>query len=225
MKRLLLLLLFTFVCQLQAQRSDFSTISFEKADNIATLLKGEELNNLSLLAYKLTHKLDTDAERFRAIYFWVCHNIKNDYGLMMKNNRKRKKFKNDLVQLDNWNQTFKKKVFSKLLTQKRTLCSGYTYLIKELAVHAGIECEIVNGYGKTSTSVKYTKMPNHTWNVVKLDGKWYLSDATWSSGYIGEDYLFKFNYNDDFFLMAPKEFANSHRPLDSEWLLLSEASK
>jgi len=225
MKKLLIILLFTFVWQLHAQRSDFETISFKKADNIATLLKGKELNNLPLLANKLTSKLDTDAERFRAIYFWVCHNIKNDYDLMMINERKRRKYKNDTPQLNSWNKTFKKKVFSKLLKQKKTLCSGYSYLVKELATLAGLECEIVDGYGKVSASFKSLRIPNHSWNAIKLNDKWYLCDATWSSGFIDETYLFKYNYNDAYFLMEPEEFAKSHRPLDSEWLLFKEVSK
>lgn len=219
MKKLLLLLLFTFVCQIHAQQKDFETISFEKADNIAMTLKGKELNNLSLLAHNLTYNLETDVERFRSIYYWVCHNIKNDYDLMVKNESKRLKLKNDATQLDEWNKNFRKEVFKKLSKRKKTLCTGYAFLIKELATLAGLECEIVNGYGKTSNSFKNIKMPNHSWNVVKLNGKWYVCDATWSSGYIDEDYRFKFNYNNDFFLMDPKQFGKSHKPLDTEWLL------
>ena len=218
MRKLLIILLFTFG-QLSAQKSDFKDISFKKADNIATLLKGEELNNLPQLAFKLTSKLNTDAERFRAIYFWVCHNIKNDLDLMKKNERNRTKLKNDTIQLNNWNKKFKKEVFHMLSTKKKTLCTGYAYLVQELASLAGLECEIINGYGKTNKSFKYIKMPNHSWNAVKLNGKWYLSDATWSSGFIDDRYLFKFNYNNDYFLMKPKDFANEHRPIDIKWYL------
>jgi len=225
MKKLLLLLLITFVWQVQAQRSDFKNISFKKADSNAILLKGNELNNLPLLVNNLTNRLETDTEKFRAIYYWVTHNIKNDYNLMQKNDRKRLKFKNDLEQLNSWNKSFKKEVFTTLLRKKRTLCSGYSYLIKELATLAGLHCEIVNGYGKVSTSFKSIKMPNHSWNAIKLNGKWYLCDATWASGFIDETFLFKYSYNDAYFLMAPQEFAESHKPIDSDWLLFSEVSE
>ncbi len=219
MRKLYILLLFTFTWQLNAQQSDFKTISFKKADNIAALLEGKELNNLPLLAHNLTYKLDTDVERFRAIYYWVCHNIKNDYYLMVKNDRMRRKLKNDITQLNTWNKTFKKEVFNKLSKERKTLCTGYAFLIKELAMHAGLECEIVNGYGNTSNSFKNLKMPNHSWNVIKLNGKWYLCDATWSSGFIDESYQFKFNYNDAFFLMEPQQFGKNHKPLNSKWFL------
>jgi transglutaminase/protease-like cytokinesis protein 3 len=218
-RTLSILLIFTFVWQINAQRSDFKNINFKKADNIAMSLQGEALNNLPLLAYKLTYKLDTDVERFRAIYFWVCHNIENDYDLMQKNKRKRRKFRDHPKQLETWNKTFKKEVFQKLLNNKKTLCSGYAYLIKVLASHAGLTSEIVKGYGKISATFKSIKTPNHAWNSVKLDGKWYVCDATWASGFITEALLFEFNYNDAYFLMEPQEFAKSHQPLDVKWLL------
>ena len=75
MKKILFIWLFAFVWQIQAQQSDFDTIDFERADLIALSYKGEELNNLPVLAYNLTHKLNSDVERFRAIYTWVCQNI------------------------------------------------------------------------------------------------------------------------------------------------------
>ena len=53
-----------------AQISDFSHVDFSQADNIAKLNEGENLSNLAALTYKLTHKLSTDVEKFRAIYTW-----------------------------------------------------------------------------------------------------------------------------------------------------------
>lgn len=222
MRKVLLIWLLTFVCFIQAQTGDFESLNFKKADIVARSLKGEGLDNLPLLAHRLTNKLQTDAERFRAIYYWVCHNIKNDYNLMLKNDRKRRKFRHDSIQLTIWNKTFKNEVIDALITDKRTLCTGYTYLIKELASLAGLKCEIIHGFGKTTnTSLKKIKSPNHSWNAIQLDSKWYLSDATWSSGIIdGDTYIFEFEFNDSYFLMSPEQFAEEHLPLDKKWLLL-----
>ncbi len=222
-RQLLLIGFLTVVWPLQAQQSDFEHIDFSKADNIAKSLKGEDLTNLPYLSFQLTNGLKTDAERFRAIYYWVCHNIRNDYNMMLKNERKRHKFRKDSIKLDNWNEKFKKEVFRKLLKQNKTLCTGYAFLIKELSSLADIDCVIIDGYGKTeATALKNMKTPNHSWNAVRLNGKWYLSDATWSSGYIdGITYGFEFNYNNDYFLMAPKQFAEEHLPLDANWALLN----
>ena len=221
MKKLLFLWFFTLVWHAQAQRSDFKAVSFDKADRMAMEYQGEELDNLPLLAHKLTHNLETDVERFRAIYTWVCQNIQSDFMLMRNNNNKHYKYQANSEGFDKWHEEHKKFVIARLLKEKQTLCSGYTFLIKELAGLAGLECEIVDGFGKVGkTALKNMKLPNHSWNAVKLNNKWYLCDATWSSGYIdGDTYLFKFNYNDAYFLMDPNLFAEEHRPLDDKWSL------
>lgn len=218
--------LFFITILVDAQVSDFKTIDFSNADNVAKINNGESLQNLPLLAYKLTHKLPTDVEKFRAIYTWVSTNIKGDDNQHRTVTKNRVKYKNDTLALIKWNNEYKKKAFKKLLKRKRTMCTGYAYLIKELAAIANIECKIIDGYGRTvTTNVDTLEMANHSWNAVKLNNKWYLCDATWSSGYM-QDGIFIKNYNDGYFLTEPKLFAKNHFPLLKKWLLTSnETSK
>ena len=222
MKRTILLLCFITTLFAHAQQSDFNTINFKKADTIAQLYHGEALLNIPVLTLRLTAQLPTEAAKFRAIYYWVSHNIKGSYHLTSTNDYKRNKFKNDPVALEQWNAAYRKEVFKKLREDKETLCTGYAYLIKQMANFAGIECEIVRGYGSSNKiKINNTQLPNHSWNAVKLDGNWYLCDATWSAGSIDmRTYEFHFNYQDAFFLMEPVEFAKSHKPLDARWTLL-----
>jgi transglutaminase/protease-like cytokinesis protein 3 len=223
----LALLLFAFTLSLHAQQSDFDGINFWKSEHIAKQYKGAELYNLPKLAYDLTSKLNTEGERFRAIYYWVCHNIRSEFNLMYKNERTRNKLKNDPEALHLWNNQFKKEVFTRLLQKKETLCTGYAYLIKELSELAGLECKIIYGYGEENKA-KFENIdaPNHSWNVVKLNGKWYLCDATWSTGFIDmSTFLFEFNYDDTYFLMEPSEFVKSHRPIDEKWKLVIHNSE
>lgn len=224
MKRIKYLFLFIFVFQSYAQISDFKEINFKKADSIALECKDERLENLPQLAYKLTSNLTTDVERFRAIYKWVCQNIANDYALFLKNKRKRQRFKNDTLKLNNWNNQFRKVVFQKLIKDNKTLCTGYAYLVKKLSDLANIECKIIHGYARVSTTdVENLETPNHSWNAVKLCGKWYLCDPTWASGVPNfETQEFEFNYNNGFFLSNPKLFAVNHYPTDKEWLLFKD---
>lgn len=224
MIRCLFLLIFVF--QSYAQISDFNAIDFKKADRIALGYKNEKLDNLPELAYKLTSNLTTDVERFRAIFTWVCSNIANDYGMFSKNMRKRQRFKNDNIKLKNWNKQFRKATLKKLLNNNKTICTGYAYLVKALADLANIECEIVHGFAKTSTvNIDTLDMPNHSWNAVKLNGKWYLCDPTWASGIPNpKTFKFEFQYNDGFFLANPKLFAINHFPANKKWLLLDDTS-
>ncbi|WP_298892726.1 transglutaminase domain-containing protein [uncultured Psychroserpens sp.] len=224
MKTRLFVLLFIVAFQTHAQLSDFEHINFRKADSAAMACKDEGLSNLPELAYKLTSNLDTDVERFRAIYLWVCSNIANDYSLYQKNKRKRYKYKNDSIKLNAWNTRLKKEIFRKLLKQKRTICTGYAYILQELSKMANLNCKIVHGFGRTSmTDVEKLDAPNHSWNVIQLNGKWYLCDPTWASGIPNpETNEFEFQYNDGMFLTNPKLFAVNHFPIDDRWMLLKE---
>ncbi len=214
------------VCSWQcyAQISDFGQVNFYKADSIAYAYEGESLKNLPDLAHKLTSNLDTDVERFRAIYLWVCTNVANDYRLYLKNKKKRAKYEDDSLKLEDWNDSFKTKLFSKLRKRKKTICSGYSYIISELSKLADINCVMINGFGRTSTTTIDTyNSANHSWNAVKLNGKWYLCDATWASGIVHPfNYGFKFSYNNGLFLTEPKFFALTHFPIDSKWMLIND---
>ncbi|MGS2725320.1 transglutaminase domain-containing protein [Psychroserpens sp. BH13MA-6] len=204
------------------QISDFKTIDFTQSDSIAMSLHDESLYNLPELSYKLTAHLDTDVEKFRAIYMWICTNIKADYGLYARNKRKRNKLHNDSIKLQQWNDHLKKITFQKLLKDKKTICTGYAYLLQELSQLSGITCKIVHGYGRTSTiNVDRISAPNHSWNAVELNGKWYLSDPTWASGLENPtSENLRYDYINGFFLVDPKFFAINHFPIEHQWSLL-----
>jgi transglutaminase/protease-like cytokinesis protein 3 len=226
MRNFVLLVLFSFILPLQAQRADFKEINFAKAENNADRYQGESLTNISGLAYGLISQLDSEAARFRAIYYWVTHNIAGDYDLMYRNERTRKKLRNDPEGLRLWNHQFKKEVFTKLRYDKETLCTGYAYLIKVLSEVVGLECKIIDGYAASDLKSNTLGIPNHSWNAIKLDGKWYVCDATWSTGYTDmSSFLFEFDYDNSYFLMKPSEFIKSHQPLDEKWSLLPESNE
>mgnify|MGYP000135565895 CR=1 FL=1 len=91
------LFLAVFVCNSAlTQVSDFKSSDFTIADNRAKLFKGAPLDNLPLLAHRLTFNLRTDVEKFRAIYSWVCTNVKGDVNQHQKVTRKRKKLRRRL---------------------------------------------------------------------------------------------------------------------------------
>lgn len=224
MKYLGILLFLCFPIKNQAQRSDFSHISFKSADSIAAVNKGADLNNLPKLAFDLTHNLNTDVERFRAIYIWVCSNVKNDFRMYQRNHAKRVKYRDDSIKLRLWNKRFQKVLFKQLHKNQKTICSGYAFLIKELCDLSGLESEIIDGYARTSTTnIEKLTTPNHQWNAIKLNNKWYLNDATWASGITNPNtFKFEFNYNDGFFLSPPELFAINHYPTTPKWFVFKQ---
>ena len=219
-------LIITFLSQLkmEAQISDFKNINFKNADAIAYAYKGNDLSNLPRLAHNLTTNLTTDVEKFRAIYTWVSTNIEGDYESFRKNSVKRNRHQKDSLKLNQWNTSFSSQVFKKLAHEKKTICTGYAYLVKNLANLANINCEIIDGFGRTESSIaSELKVPNHSWNAVQLNTKWYLCDATWSSGACNMNTCrFEFNYNEGYFLADPELFAKDHFPNDASWFLKNE---
>ena len=221
MRIVTLVFLFSFYCVV-AQRSDFKETSFAKADRIAESFKSKRLYELNKITLNLTKDLNTDVEKVRAIYKWICLNIASDFRLYTKNERKRKKYKNDSLKLAAWNSELKRDLFSKLLKRKKTICTGYAYLFKAMCDVIDIENKMVYGFGRTPDIVSFdADYPNHTWNAVKLNNKWYLCDATWAAGTsYPDDNRFIFKYNDGYFLTPPKLFIANHYPIQSEFALL-----
>ena len=225
MKLLTYILLWLAVEMACAQVSDFKVADFDRADSVARLYPNHTLKSLPDLAFKLTNPLFREEEKFRAIFTWVCLNISNNYELYSRNKKGRERC-NTQAELSAWYAHFGREMFLKLLNDHSTICTGYAYLVRELALAAGIECVIVDGYGRTPGTKLKKGFPNHNWNAVKLNGKWYLCDATWASGKIASDTKqFIARYNDLFFLMNPKLFNKNHTPLESKWLLEYQTQK
>ena len=73
-----------------------------------------------------------------------------------------------------------------LMQTGRGVCQAYTLLLGALLDAVGIENALVT-----------SEVMNHTWNLVRLNGKWYHIDATWDDprpdqlGQVRHDYLLK----------------------------------
>ena len=217
-------ILLFFMVGLYAQISDFKNVSFHKSDSIANSYLGADLKSVPKLSYLLTKDLETDVEKLRSIFIWISRNIENDHLVYLKNKRKRKQFRNDSIKLFEWNKEIQKKTLETLLKKKRTVCTGYAFLLKKMCKYAGIQSEIINGYSKTGgTELEDLQSPNHSWNAVLINSKWYLCDPTWASGIFNPNTsLFEFDYQKGYFLTEAKLFVKNHYPSDPKWTLITE---
>jgi hypothetical protein len=213
-----------FFTGIHAQVSDFKHISFHKADSIAEAYLGASLKSVPRLSYLLTKDLETDIEKSRAIFIWIANNIINDDALYLKNKRKRTLLKDDPVKLAEWNQEVKERTIDILLRKKKTVCTGYAYLMAKMCKHAGIRSHIINGYSRTGGSEdEELRTPNHSWNAIFINKKWYLCDPTWASGIFNPNTnLFEFEYKKGYFLADPRLFVKNHYPLDPKWTLIKK---
>ncbi len=77
------------------------------------------------------------------------------------------------------------------LLNKSAVCEGIAKAVKHICDNISIECCVVTGDAKSSSS---TIMEKHAWNKVRLDGHWYNLDVTFdltmgAGGYIRHDYF------------------------------------
>lgn len=107
-----------------------------------------------------------------------------------------------------------------LLTQKRSVCQGYSDLFTMLVRAQGIPCRQVSGYALGLSAVGYWTEDNigrtninHVWNQAYIDHRWITVDATWDSDnvyqngkyvYGGIDYHLYFDISDLFLAYTHK---------------------
>jgi len=154
------------------------------------------------LAKMLTPLASTESEKARLVYAWITQHIAYDIEALKRDRREL-----DLSTTG-------------VLTSRMTICSGYANLYQSLAKAIGLKSVIVEGYAKgPSYLVGQDKDINHAWNGVKIDGTWYLVDATWGAGAIDND-QFVANFNPYYFATPPDQLIYSHFPAESQWQLL-----
>ena len=174
-------------------------------------LLAQQLNysgsSVTELAHLLTQNAATESDKARIIYAWITQHVTYDVAAF-----------NEAIANDKYPDVSP----SKVLRDRTTICSGYSNLYQALAEAMGLDAAIVIGYAKGATlpNDPRFKNVNHAWNSVKIDGSWYLLDATFGAGSI-EDGKFAFNYNPYYFATPPQQFFNLHYPKDSGWQLLS----
>ena len=216
-------MLLLITARLPAQNA-FTEIDYRKADSCAHALRGHSLHDLPALSAKLTNGLNTEVEKFRAIFTWVAINIGNDHELFVMNKRNREKLSGNAQALDAWNREMSARTMKTLIEQRRTVCTGYAYLVRKLSMHAGIQCEIIHGYGRTvESNIGGQGILNHSWNAVRLNNTWHLCDPTWASGaYDREKREVVSKYEPSYFFAAPGLFVRNHYPLDTTWILFDQ---
>lgn len=92
------------------------------------------------------------------------------------------------------------------LVEKRCVCEGYTRAFKYLADAAGITSIMMQGTGTNSQG----KTEKHAWNAVKINGIWYLLDATWDDPIIVGRGRILASTHYKYFLKGSSDFNKDH---------------
>ncbi|AZQ65575.1 hypothetical protein EI427_25520 [Flammeovirga pectinis] len=166
------------------------------------------------LSRYLTENEHTDYAKALNIYTWVVHNL--------------------TVDLKAYNIT-KPKYYSvnQILKRKKGTSEDFAMVFDSLCHAANIRSKKVEGYVFSDNSVINTVIfkPNHTWNAIKLDERWFLVDSQWGAGKVTSDQdktakndindkVFRSKVTYNYFCISPDEFIKTHLPANPTWQLL-----
>ena len=176
---------------------------YKQIDQYVKNLSRKEFNNIETLAKVLCKPAQNDLEKVRAFYVWIGLNISYDIEALRTGN-------------------FPEKAAEAAFKSNKAVCQGYSELFEALCTANNIECKVVPGYSKGYgyRQGKSFKNSDHAWNVVKINGKWQLVDATWGAGYMDDNDNYVNMFTEEHFLSEPERFVIKHLPVDPVWQLL-----
>ncbi|MFU8802349.1 MAG: transglutaminase domain-containing protein [Bradymonadaceae bacterium] len=105
----------------------------------------------------------------------------------------------------------------KVFAEKKGVCSGYALLLTALGEHTGDEIVYIVGVSRNLSGD--VGGGGHAWNAARIEGNWYLLDATWAAGNVNGD-TFEKAYKPVFLFTPPEVFINTHFPDEPDWQLL-----
>jgi transglutaminase-like putative cysteine protease len=165
---------------------------------VKTIPPEEETSIESVGKYIAAHEKDP-VLRVKALHDWVADRIAYDGPAFRAGN----------IPLDDGDA-------QKVFARKLGVCAGYADLLVALGKASGDEIVYVVGNVRT-LETPVDGMP-HAWNAAKIEGVWYLIDATFDAGYL-EGSTFHKQYTSDYLFTPPDVFGVSHFPNDAAWQL------
>ena len=207
-----ILVFFSNTCLAQKGSASFPVIDWT--------VRSVEAPTVDSLARKLTAPYQTELQKTRAIFSWVAQHIAYNTGIY-NSGRGYRPVKYVVDPYDTVSsKSAVEQTAEKVLRRRIAVCDGYAKLFKTLCDYAGIESEVILGYGKCFLEKDEKFRTNHTWNSVRIDSVWYLLDVTWASGYVTFANEFVYHLDDSYFLTPPQQFILDHYPEDLRWTLL-----
>ncbi|MFW5769491.1 MAG: transglutaminase domain-containing protein, partial [Spirochaetota bacterium] len=176
-------------------------------DEITRVVKEDPRENLQRLINYIKENSQSESEAFRYAHDWVAVNVAYDMAV----------FNGEAERVDDPYE---------VISYGKTVCEGYSRLLKLLCEKLGIECEYVLGYVREFEydSSEEAEMdgprPAHAWNAVKLEGRWKLVDVTYNSDIASDEKNYIPRYSQTYYLIPPEQFIHTHFPMEEKWQLL-----
>ncbi len=209
--------------------------NYSKADGLAMTVKYD--GDIYRLTKQLTNPFSNQELKARAIFRWVTDNIAYDCRYFNKTAYKGKEPETfECNSDDSLDCVIRKNVWemryiNHLLDSRKAVCQGYAMLFKKMCNIAGMESEVIPGYIRTEEyQIGSPGELDHAWNAVRINGNYYLVDATWAAGSCskkdnGKLKEFHKHFDDYYWLTPADEFARDHYPEEPKWVLIANFTK
>lgn len=210
-KYLLILLLFPAFSVLFAQNrqtvSPIPVLDTVRLNKIARLAAKED-RSWNKVAHLIGDSCKTELERVYTIYTYIAGSYKYDL------NRLKLIYKREI----------KRELYlSEVLKKKKGVCGDFANLFATLCDSLDIGCFRVSGYSRNFSLLHPVRKNyyNHAWNVVRVDGNWYVLDVTFGMQHFTKKKFDKERINYDFLFTDPAKFGIIHLPADPAFQLVN----
>jgi transglutaminase/protease-like cytokinesis protein 3 len=193
--------------------------NFEKVDSMVS--KYPRFSKVEDLANQIDTDFSSDIHKSRAAFFWLTKNIR--YNLKEFYNPRRRsshfKYSSEEDRLKKI-QNIKDNLVAETFKNKTGVCEEYAQSFKKICDLLNIQSEVIKGNIRSNATEigKIATNTNHAWNTVKIDGNWFILDATWAAGY---EYNGKWirDFNDYFFNIPKDKIFKTYFPKDKIWVI------
>jgi hypothetical protein len=170
-------------------------------DSVQNVAFKDPIGGLRNLTFALIGSEKDPFAKVKLIHDWICLNISYDAPMLKSG-----------VAV---NQTIEA-----VLKSKTAVCSGYSRVFQSMADYTGIPCITVSGYIKNQAGQRGLNQNNsHSWNLVQIQGLWYIVDVTFDSGYV-KDWVFVRKYSTDALFVPPSASLYTRFPKQEEYQLV-----
>ncbi|MEX0288237.1 MAG: transglutaminase domain-containing protein [Flavobacteriaceae bacterium] len=200
----------------------FQSFSQEWANVDGKVKTYPQFSSITDLGYRIMNDFQKDEDRVRAAFIWLTEHIAFADQPMDSHQFERISFRSSREK----EQKISAFVFSrvdKAFHLRQGVCIDYSLMLNALLEQFKLPAKVISGIARSKVTdiEEIPRLMNHSWNAVRVNGKWKLMDATWAAGYVSEESKkFIRSFMGHYFFTPPSEFVLNHLPTNQEWQLL-----
>ena len=209
--RILTLLAFIMASLYASELSAIDSLDLQQMAFIQSIPPTEAMT-LRSLSETLRSEASSDFNAAELAFYWITEHIEYDF---------------DNEQIGGEDQDL-----NKVLRTQRGNMQTFSQLYRELSTLMGLQCYLIRGYANLKVSRELPdyfydgkvrdipNRPNHSWNLVKIDGVYYGVDLSLGSVSLGgteEEAVFVKKYDYSHILVSDGAFFKVHLAADPRW--------